>query len=143
MPPKTIAGKIKLQIPAGQANPAPPVGPALGEYKVNIMEFCKKFNEATKGEEPGTLIPVEITVYQDRSFEFVLKQPPVAVLLKKAAGIDKGSPTPKRMKVGKITMEQVRRIAERKMPDLNTDSLEAAMRMVIGTAENMGIEVVP
>ncbi len=140
--PKPVAAKIKLQIPAGQANPAPPVGPALGEHKVNIMEFCKKFNEATKGEQPGMVIPVEITVYQDRSFEFILKQPPVAVLLRKAAGVDKGSPTPKRLKVGKVTMDQVRRIAERKMADLNTDDLQAAMRMVLGTAENMGIEVV-
>ncbi|MBC7093859.1 50S ribosomal protein L11 [Candidatus Bipolaricaulota bacterium] len=139
---KNVVAKIKLQIPAGQANPAPPVGPALGEHKVNIMEFCKRFNEATKGEEPGLIIPVEITVYQDRSFDFVLKQPPVAVLLKKAAGVDKGSPTPRRAKVGKVTMEQVRRIAERKLADLNTEDLEAAVRTVVGTAENMGIEVV-
>lgn len=140
---KQAVAKIKLQIPAGQANPAPPVGPALGEHKVNIMEFCKKFNEATKGEEPGLIIPVEITVFQDRSFEIALKQPPVAVLLRKAAGVDKGSPTPKRLRVGKVTMEQVRRIAQRKLPDLNTDDLEAAVRMVVGTAENMGLEVVP
>jgi len=139
---KNVVAKIKLQIPAGQANPAPPVGPALGEHKVNIMEFCKKFNEATKNEEPGLIIPVEITVYQDRSFDFVLKQPPVAVLLKKAAGIQKGSPEPNRLKVGRVTMEQVRRIAERKLPDLNTDDLEAAIRTVLGTAKNMGIEVV-
>jgi large subunit ribosomal protein L11 len=139
---KNVVAKIKLQIPAGQANPAPPVGPALGEHKVNIMDFCKRFNEATKNEEPGLIIPVEITVYQDRSFDFVLKQPPVSVLLKKAAGIDKGSPEPNRMKVGKVTMEQVRRIAERKLPDLNTDDLEAAIRTVLGTAKNMGIEVV-
>lgn len=138
---KNVVAKIKLQIPAGQANPAPPVGPALGEHKVNIMDFCKKFNEATKNEEPGLIIPVEITVYQDRSFDFVLKQPPVAVLLKKAAGIQKGSPEPNRLKVGKVTMEQVRRIAERKLPDLNTDDLEAAIRTVLGTAKNMGIEV--
>ncbi len=105
------------------------------------MEFCKKFNEATKNEEPGLIIPVEITVYQDRSFDFVLKQPPVAVLLKKAAGIQKGSPEPNRLKVGRVTMEQVRRIAERKLPDLNTDDLEAAIRTVLGTAKNMGIEV--
>jgi len=140
---KQQVAKIKLQIPAGQANPAPPVGPALGEHKVNIMDFCKKFNEATKGEEPGLIIPVEITVFQDRSFEMALKQPPVAVLLRKAAGVDKGSPTPKRLRVGKVSMEQVRRIAERKLPDLNTDSLDAAVRMVVGTAENMGLEVVP
>jgi len=138
---KNVVAKIKLQIPAGQANPAPPVGPALGEHKVNIMDFCKKFNDATKNEEPGLIIPVEITVYQDRSFDFVLKQPPVAVLLKKAAGIQKGSPEPNRMKVGRVTMEQVRRIAERKLPDLNTDDVEAAIRTVLGTAKNMGIEV--
>jgi len=139
---KNVIGKIKLQIPAGQANPAPPVGPALGEQKVNIMEFCKRFNEATKNEEPGLIIPVEITVYQDRSFDFVLKAPPAAVLLKKAAGIEKGSPEPNRMKVGRVTMEQVRRIAERKLSDLNTEDLEAAIRTVLGTAKNMGIEVV-
>ncbi|NOX44906.1 MAG: 50S ribosomal protein L11 [Caldiserica bacterium] len=139
---KQVAAKIKLQIPAGQASPAPPVGPVLGMHKVNIMEFCKKFNEATKNEEPGILIPVEITVYSDRSFDFVLKQPPVSVLLKKAAGIEKGSPEPNRIKVGKVTMEQVRRIAERKLPDMNTKDLEAAIRMVLGTAKNMGIEVV-
>lgn len=138
---KNVVAKIKLQIPAGQANPAPPVGPALGEHKVNIMEFCKKFNEATASEEPGLIIPVEITVYQDRSFDFVLKAPPVAVLLKKAAGIQKGSPEPNRLKVGRVTMEQVCRIAERKLPDLNTDDLEAAIRTVLGTAKNMGIEV--
>jgi len=114
----------------------------LGMHKVNIMEFCKKFNEATKNEEPGILIPVEITVYSDRSFDFVLKQPPVSVLLKKAAGIEKGSPEPNRIKVGKVTMEQVRRIAERKLPDMNTKDLDAAIRMVLGTAKNMGIEVV-
>jgi len=139
---KNVVAKIKLQIPAGQANPAPPVGPALGEHKVNIMEFCKRFNEATKNEEPGLIIPVEITVYQDRSFDFVLKAPPVAVLLKKAAGIEKGSPEPNRLKVGRVTMEQVRRIAERKLPDLNTEDLEAAIRTVLGTAKNIGIEVV-
>jgi len=139
---KQQVAKIKLQIPAGQANPAPPVGPALGEHKVNIMDFCKKFNEATKGEEPGLIIPVEIAVYQDRSFDLTLKQPPVAVLLRKAAGVDKGSATAKRLRVGRVSMEQVRRIAERKLPDLNTDDLAAAVRMVVGTAENMGLEVV-
>jgi len=139
---KQQVAKIKLQIPAGQANPAPPVGPALGEHKVNIMDFCKKFNEATKAEEPGLIIPVEIAVYQDRSFDFTLKQPPVAVLLRKAAGVDRGSATAKRLRVGRVSMEQVRRVAERKLPDLNTDDLAAAMRMVVGTAENMGIEVV-
>ncbi len=139
---KNVVAKIKIQIPAGQANPAPPVGPALGEKKVNIMEFCKRFNEATKNEEPGLIIPVEIVVYQDRSFDFSLKRPPVAVLLKRAAGVDKCSPDPKRQKVGKVTMEQVRRIAERKLPDLNTDELDAAVEMVLGTARNAGIEVV-
>ena len=139
---KQVVAKIKLQIPAGQANPAPPVGPVLGMHKVNIMDFCKKFNEATKNEEPGILIPVEITIYADRSFDFTLKQPPVSVLLKKAAGIEKGSPEPNRIKVGKVTMEQVRRIAERKLPDVNTKDIEAAIRMVLGTARNMGIEVV-
>ncbi len=139
---KQVVAKIKLQIPAGQANPAPPVGPVLGMHKVNIMDFCKKFNEATKNEEPGILIPVEITIYSDRSFDFTLKQPPVSVLLKKAAGIEKGSPEPNRIKVGKVTMEQVRRIAERKLPDMNTKDIEAAIRMVLGTARNMGIEVV-
>lgn len=139
---KNVIARIKLQIPAGQANPAPPVGPALGEHKVNIMEFCKRFNEATKNEEPGLIIPVEITVYQDRSFDFTLKQPPVAVLLKRAAGVEKGSPEPNRVKVGKVTMEQVRRIAQRKLPDMNATDLEAAIRTVLGTAKNMGIEVV-
>ncbi len=139
---KNVVAKIKIQIPAGQANPAPPVGPALGEKKVNIMEFCKRFNESTKNEEPGLIIPVEIFVYQDRSFDFTLKRPPVPVLLKRAAGVDKCSPDPKRQKVGKVTMEQVRRIAERKLPDLNTDELDAAVEMVLGTARNAGIEVV-
>jgi len=139
---KNVVAKIKIQIPAGQANPAPPVGPALGEKKVNIMEFCKRFNEATSKEEPGMIIPVEILVYQDRSFDFVLKRPPVPVLLRKAAGIDKCSSDAKREKVGRVSMEQVRRIAERKMPDLNTDDIDAAIRMVLGTAKNSGIEVV-
>jgi large subunit ribosomal protein L11 len=141
--PKPIVAKIKLQIPAGQANPAPPVGPALGEHKVNIMEFCKRFNEATQNREPGLIIPAVITVYQDRSFEFVLKESPVPVLLRRAAGIDKGSPEPNRVKVGRVTMEQVRRIAERKLPDMNAFDLEGAIKMVLGTARNMGIEVVP
>ncbi|MGC9529613.1 MAG: 50S ribosomal protein L11 [Candidatus Bipolaricaulaceae bacterium] len=138
---KNVTAKIKLQIPAGQANPAPPVGPVLGEHKVNIMEFCRRFNEASKNEEPGLILPVEITVYQDRSFDFLLKQPPIPVLLKKAAGVAKGSPEPNRAKVGRVSAEQVRRIAERKLPDLNTENLEAAMRTVLGTAKNMGIEV--
>jgi len=138
---KNVVAKIKIQIPAGQANPAPPVGPALGEKKVNIMDFCKRFNEATKNEEPGLIIPVEIFVYQDRSFDFKLKRPPVPVLLKRAAGVDKCSSDPKREKVGTVTLEQVRRIAERKLPDLNTDDLDAAVEMVLGTARNAGIEV--
>ncbi len=138
---KNVVAKIKIQIPAGQANPAPPVGPALGEKKVNIMEFCKRFNEATKNEEPGLIIPVEILVYQDRTFDFKLKRPPVAVLLKRAAGVEKCSADPKREKVGRVTLDQVRKIAERKLPDLNTDDVDAAMEMVLGTARNAGIEV--
>ncbi len=138
---KNVVAKIKIQIPAGQANPAPPVGPALGEKKVNIMEFCKRFNEATKNEEPGLIIPVEIFVYQDRTFDFKLKRPPVAVLLKRAAGVEKCSADPKREKVGRVTLDQVRKIAERKLPDLNTDDVDAAMEMVLGTARNAGIEV--
>ena len=114
---KNAIAKINLQIPAGQATPAPPVGPALGEHKLNIMDFCKKFNEATKGETAGVIIPVVISVYMDRTFSFILKQPPAAELIKMAAGVQSGSPEPNRMKVAKITTEQVRRIAERKLPD--------------------------
>jgi len=139
---KTAIAKISLHIPAGQATPAPPVGPALGEHKLNIMDFCKKFNDATKGESPGTIIPVVISVYMGSKYDFILKQPPAAELIKMAAGIQSGSPEPNRMKVAKITKEQVRRIAERKMPDLNTYKLESAMRIVEGTALNMGVEVV-
>jgi len=139
---KNIVAKINLQIPAGQATPAPPVGPALGEHKVNIMDFCKKFNDATKGETPGTIIPVVISVDIRGSFDFILKQPPAAELVKMAAGIQSGSPEPHRMKVARITREQVRRIAERKMPDLNTYKMESAMRIIEGTARNMGVEVV-
>ena len=139
---KKVVGKINLQIPAGQATPAPPVGPALGEHKVNIMDFCRKFNEATKVETPGVKIPVVISVYIDRSYDFILKQPPAAELIKMAAGIESGSPEPNRNKVAKISTEQVRRIAERKLPDLNTYETEAAMRIIEGTARNMGVEVV-
>jgi large subunit ribosomal protein L11 len=139
---KNAIARINLQIPAGQATPAPPVGPALGEHKLNIMDFCKKFNDATKGETPGVIIPVVISVYMDRSFSFILKQPPAAELIKMAAGIKSGSPEPNRNKVAKITTEQVRRIAERKLPDLNTYKIESAMEIIKGTARNMGVEVV-
>lgn len=137
---KPIKTIVKLQIPAGQANPAPPVGPALGQHGVNIQQFCVQFNEATKGME-GDIIPAEITIYQDRTFNFRLKTPPVSALLKKAAGIEKGSGDPLKSKVGKVSKEDVRKIAERKMVDLNTDNLEAAERIVEGTARSMGIEV--
>ncbi|OGF53052.1 MAG: 50S ribosomal protein L11 [Candidatus Fraserbacteria bacterium RBG_16_55_9] len=139
---KKVDAVIKLQIPAGGATPAPPVGPALGEHKVNIMDFCKKFNEATKDQEKGLLIPVQIFVYFDKKFDFVLKKPPASELLKRAAGTPKGSGTPNSQKVGKITREQLRKIAEMKLPDLNTEDLEAAQRVIEGTARNMGIEVV-
>jgi large subunit ribosomal protein L11 len=138
---KNVAGYIKLQIPAGQANPAPPVGPALGQKSVNIMEFCKAFNEATSSMQ-GDLVPVEITVYEDRSFTFVLKTPPAAQLLLKAAGVAKGSGTPHNVSVGTVTRSQVREIAERKAPDLNAIDVDGAMRIVEGTARSMGIKVV-
>ncbi len=142
MPPKKeVVTTIKLQIPAGQASPAPPVGPALGQHGINIMEFCKQFNEATK-DQAGLIIPAVITVYKDRTFSFILKKPPVAILLKRAAGLAKGSGEPNKVKVGKVTRNQVREIAEIKMPDLNTDDIEAAMRIVEGTARSMGIEIV-
>ncbi|OQX88898.1 50S ribosomal protein L11 [candidate division KSB1 bacterium 4484_87] len=137
---KKIVGTIKLQIPAGNANPSPPVGPALGQHGVNIMEFCKAFNAKTQDKQ-GLIIPVVITVYADRSFTFITKTPPAAVLLKRAAGLDKGSGVPNRDKVGKVTREQVREIAELKMPDLNAYSIENAMRMIEGTARSMGITV--
>ncbi len=137
---KKVIGQIKLQLPAGQANPAPPVGPALGQYGVNIGEFIKAFNAKTE-KMRGDIIPVVITVYEDRSFTFVLKQPPVSFLLKKAAGIEKGSGEPNRNKVATLTKKQIREIAERKMQDMNTTSIEAAMRMVEGTARSMGIEI--
>jgi large subunit ribosomal protein L11 len=142
-PPKKINGYVKLQIEAGKATPAPPVGPALGQAQVNIMEFCKQFNAKTQNKEmAGLIIPVVITVYADRTFSFVTKTPPAAVLLKKAAGIDKGSGTPNKEKKGKVTEKQVREIATQKMPDLNAASIEAAIRSVKGTARSMGIEVV-
>jgi large subunit ribosomal protein L11 len=138
---KKIKAQIKLQIPAGQANPAPPVGTALGPQGINIGEFCQRFNEATK-DKMGNIIPVEITIYEDRTYEFKLKTPPAADLLKKAAGIDKGSSEPTRKKVGKVTRAQIREIAEKKMADLNASDIEAAMKMIEGTARNMGIEIV-
>ncbi|MQA92890.1 MAG: 50S ribosomal protein L11 [Gemmatimonas sp.] len=137
---KKVAGFIKLQVPAGAANPAPPVGPALGQHGVNIMEFCKQFNARTQGQ-PGMIIPVEITVYGDRSFTFITKTPPAAVLLKKAAGLAKGSPAQKREKVGTVSRDQLRQIAETKMPDLNATDIEGAMAMIAGTARSMGLEV--
>jgi large subunit ribosomal protein L11 len=137
---KKVMAQIKLQCPAGQANPAPPVGPALGQHGVNIMAFCKQFNAKTQ-KQPGMIIPVIITVYQDRSFSFITKTPPAAVLLKKAAKIEKASGTPNKIKVGKVTRKQVEEIAKIKMPDLNCTDIEAAMRTVEGTARNMGIEV--
>jgi large subunit ribosomal protein L11 len=137
---KKITGYIKLQIPGGAANPAPPVGPALGQKGVNIMEFCKQFNAKTQ-DAKGMLTPVVITVYADKSFTFITKVPPVPVLIKKAVGIESGSGEPNRKKVAKITKAQIQEIAQKKMPDLNTIDLEAAMRMVAGTARSMGVEV--
>jgi len=138
---KKIIGQIKLQIPAGQANPSPPVGPALGQRGVNIMEFCKAFNAQTQNQQ-GLIIPVVITVYADRSFTFVTKTPPASVLLKRAAGVEKGSSEPNKKKVGRVTRAQVREIAEMKMPDLTAASSEAAIRTIEGTARSMGIEVI-
>ena len=138
---KAIKTTLKLQLEAGKANPAPPVGTALGPHGVNIQDFCKKFNDATK-EMIGDVVPAEITIYEDRSFDFKLKTPPASALLKKAAGIEKGSANPLTTKVGKVTREDVRKIAERKMPDLNAYDIDAAMRIIEGTARNMGIEVV-
>jgi large subunit ribosomal protein L11 len=138
---KKITGYIKLQIPAGKANPSPPIGPALGQHGVNIMEFCKAFNAKTQAEE-GTITPVVITVYADRSFTFITKTPPVPVLIMKAIGITKGSPVPNKTKVGSLTKTQVEEIAKKKMPDLNAASVEAAMRTVEGTARSMGIDIV-
>ncbi len=138
---KKVVGFIKLQIPGGQANPAPPVGPALGQHQVNIMQFCQAFNAAT-GDKQGTIIPVEISVYEDRSFDFILKTPPAAVLIKQALGIESGSGVPNREKVGQITGAQLREIAETKAPDLNANDVEAGMRIIAGTARSMGVTVV-
>ncbi|MDQ7038562.1 MAG: 50S ribosomal protein L11 [Aquificota bacterium] len=138
---KKVIGTIELMLPAQQASPAPPVGPALGQHGVNIMEFVKQFNAASREYEPGTILPVVITVYQDRSFTFVMKTPPVSYLLKKAAGVEKGSSDPKKQKVGKITVKQLEEIARMKMKDMNTNDLKAAMRTVAGTAKSMGIEI--
>ena len=140
MPPKKEIGFIKLQIPAGQANPAPPVGPALGQHGVNIMDFCKAVNEKTK-DQMGVIIPVEITVFADRSFTFIIKTPPAAILLKKAAGLDKGSGEPNRDKVGTVSENDLAQIAETKMADLNANTIEKAKEMIRGTARSMGIEV--
>ena len=137
---KKVTGFIKLQVTGGQANPAPPVGPALGQHGVNIMEFCKQFNVRTQ-DKAGITIPVEITVYADRSFTFITKTPPAAVLIRMALGIPKGSGIPNREKVGKLSREKLREIAEMKMPDLNANDVDAAMRMVAGTARSMGVEV--
>lgn len=138
---KKIKTVVKLQVPAQKANPAPPIGPALGQHGLNIAEFCKKFNDATKDRAPGEVTPVQITVFEDRTYTFVLKTPPVSEMLKKAAGIAKGSGKPLSEKVGKVTKAQVREIAEKKLPDLNTENVEAAMRMVEGTARQMGLTV--
>ena len=137
---KKVIQALKLQIPAGQATPAPPVGPALGQAGINIMEFCKQYNAATQAQT-GTIVPVEITVYEDRSFTFVTKTPPAAVLLRQKAGVDKGSAEPNRNKVASVTKDQIREIAEIKLPDLNANDVEAAMKIVEGTARSMGITV--
>jgi len=138
---KKVIGNVKLQIPAGNATPAPPVGPALGQYGINMMDFCKLFNSKTQNQA-GLIIPVVITIYADKSFSFITKTPPASVLLKKAAGVEKGSGEPNRMKVGQVTRSQVKEIAEQKMKDLNASSLESAARLVEGTARSMGIQVV-
>ncbi|WP_005038375.1 50S ribosomal protein L11 [Holophaga foetida] len=140
---KKITGYIKLQLPAGEATPAPPVGPALGQHGVNIMEFVKQFNaKSVTAVEKGTILPVVITVYADRSFSFILKTPPAAVLIKKKLGLEKGSATPNKIKVGKITKAQIEEIAKVKMPDLNAASLESAMRSISGSARSMGVEII-
>jgi large subunit ribosomal protein L11 len=138
---KKVTAVVELMLPAQQATPAPPVGPALGQHGVNIMEFVKQFNAASKDFEPGTIVPVVITIYQDRSFTFIMKTPPTSYLLKKAAKVEKGSGDPKKQKVGKITVEQLREIAKMKLKDMNTTDLNAAMRTVAGTAKSMGIEI--
>ena len=137
---KKVSALVKLQIRAGQATPAPPVGTALGQHGVNIMEFCRQYNEATQAQM-GQVIPVEITIYEDRTFSFVTKQPPAAELIKQAAGVEKGSPEPHREKVGRLSKDQVRQIAEAKMADLNANDVEAGMRIIEGTARSMGVEV--
>ena len=137
---KKVVAQVKLQLPAGKANPSPPVGPALGQHGVNIMEFCKSFNAQTQNQD-GMILPVVITIYADRSFTFVTKTPPASILLLKAAGLEKGSSDPLKNKIGSVTKEQVRKIAETKMPDLNAASLEAAIRTIEGTARSMGLEV--
>ena len=137
---KKVSGFVKLQIPAGKANPAPPVGTALGPQGINIMAFCKEFNARTQGQD--TILPVEITIFSDKSFSFILKTPPAAILVKKAIGLEKGSGQPNRNKVGKITRAQIRTIAELKMPDLNTESIDSAMAMIAGAARSMGVEVI-
>ena len=137
---KKVLTLIKLQVPGGAANPAPPVGPALGQHGVNIMEFCRQYNEATQAQM-GQVIPVEMTIYEDRTFSFVTKQPPAAELLKQAAGVEKGSGEPNRQKVARVTADQVRQIAEQKMADLNATDVEGAMKIIAGTARSMGIEV--
>ncbi len=137
---KKVLAQIKLQVPAGQANPSPPIGPALGQHGANIMEFCKTFNAKTQ-DQMGTIIPVVITVYQDRSFTFITKTPPASVLLKKAAGLDSGSAEPNRVKVAKLSRAKVEEIAKQKMEDLNTTELPAAMKIIAGTARSMGIEI--
>ena len=141
MPAKKVIGFVKLQVAAGQANPAPPVGTALGPHGVNIMDFCKQFNAQTQ-KDTGLIIPVELTIYRDRTFSFITKTPPAAVLLKKELGLDKGSPTSNREKVGKVTRAQLKKIAEIKMPDLNANDIEGAMKIVAGTARSMGVEVI-
>jgi large subunit ribosomal protein L11 len=138
---KKITAYIKLQVPAGSANPSPPVGPALGQHGLNIMEFCKTFNAQTQKMEKGMPIPVIITAYSDKSFTFILKTPPASVLIKKALGIDKGSSQPNKDKVGRITRKQLEEIAKLKMPDLNTSDMDAAVRIIAGSARNMGVEV--
>ncbi len=140
MPPKKVIGFVKLQVPAGQATPAPPVGTALGPHGVNIMDFCKQFNAQTQ-KDAGLIIPVELSVYRDRTFSFITKTPPAAVLLKRELGIEKGSPISNREKVGKVTRAQLQKIAEIKMPDLNANDIEGAIKIVAGTARSMGVEV--
>ena len=141
MPPKRVIGFVKLHVRAGQANPAPPVGTALGPHGVNIMDFCKQFNAQTQ-KDTGLIIPVELSVYHDRTFSFITKTPPAAVLLKKELGLDKGSPTSNREKVGKVTRAQLQKIAEIKMPDLNANDIDGAIKIIAGTARSMGVEVI-